>query len=197
MLSFIQSRNCAIPWGIVMKIRESLDLHSFPPELIHISRNGLFPYSLCSVIEFLTWYDQTYFFQISSFTSVTTLAGTFPRREERERVVFIPHLWILCSKMKLNHPCILNAGQRLNAQSGAVWASFHKSHGTCCAIRELLSTETFQKFQPASEQAECLRDDVLFVQNLQTVVSFPSADIGAARRPEVGALKPSLWEENQ
>lgn len=118
-------------------------------------------------------------------------------KRERERVVSIPHLWILCSKMKLNHPCILNAAQRLNAQSGAVWASFHKSHGTCCAIRELLSTETFQKFQPASEQAECLRDDVLFVQNLQTVVSFPSADIGAARRPEVGALKPSLWEENQ
>lgn len=161
----------SVPWGIVMQMWESLDLHSLPPELQHISRNGLFPYSLWSVIKILTWYYQTHFFPNQQLYICYYRCQNFSKKG-RERIVSIPHLCILCSKMKLIIPVFWMQGR------GSVQN---------LRIRELLSTGTFQKFHPASEQAvfegwcpPCTKP---------TVMQFPRPDTGAARRPEVGPLR--------
>lgn len=86
-----------------MKMWESLDLHSLPPELQHISRNGLFPYSLWSVIKILTWYYQTHFFSKSAALHLLLpLPELF--QEGKTEDSFHTHLCILCSKMKLIIP---------------------------------------------------------------------------------------------
>lgn len=176
----------SVPWGIVMKMWESLDLHSLPPELQHISRNGLFPYSLWSVIKILTWYYQTHFFPNQQLYICYYHCQNISKKG-RQRIVSIPHLCIFCSKMKLIIPVFWMQGKRLNAKSEVVWASFHKSHlhnavpsGNCWAQGPFRNSILHLNRQ-------CLRDDVLLVLNLQSCNSLGLT--WAASRPEVGSLR--------